>query len=140
MNLNLDHFTLDVYKSREEPLAFAIVSHEGTDTKLIEIYRKFQLAHMIRNPVIIFQMKEMELCSAPLFNSSPYTPSLYHIPVSNYKDLEYAVSDDPFLVSDKALEILEGTSGLMGNIFTSLEALNRKHGLIVVGIEVGDVS
>lgn len=141
--VNWGRFTLEVFKSTRFGLGFAIVStdtQEGVFDAIINAYCKFQLAHTIRNPVIIFQLDDMSCVGAPLFNKAPHQPLLYHIPKENYPLLDDAVSDKPFIVSDKALNVLEGTQGLMGNIYKSLEALHHDEGLIVVAMEAGRVS
>lgn len=137
-----DNFTLNVYKSNRYGLGFAMVAHtDKAATRLVNLYCNFQLGFKIENPVIIFQLSDMSPCGAPVFNKAPKTPVLYHIPKENYGQLDESVSEGAFIVSDEALKVLEGTSGLMTNIFTSLEKLHENHGLTIIGTpEILDVS
>lgn len=139
-----ERFVLDVYKSTKFGFGCGIVSHpehgQSDPGKLVDLYCKFQLAHIIHSPVIIYQLDELSCVGAPLFNIAPMMPVLYNIPPDNYRELQHAVADAPFLVSDKAITALEGVTGLMGSILGGLKRLHEQHGLVVVGMEAEDVA
>lgn len=137
------HYKIGMYTSLIQDIRFSIIYEsldEAYHQKLIDLYCRFSMSHLIEKPIIILPIENLLFqLGAPLMNDKPKTPGLYHIPRKAYPYLEEMLTDKAILLNGEMMKRIKPfDSDFLGNLLTSLEVLYENDGLMLLGVIVNE--
>ena len=138
-NAGWSHYNIGMYTSLIQNIRFSILYEtmdEAYHQKLIDLYCRFSMSHLIEKPIIILPIDTLLYqLGAPLMNDKPQTPGLYHIPLKAYPYLEEMLTEDAILLNGEMMKLIKPfDSQFLGNLLTSLEVLHENDGLMLLGV------
>ncbi len=133
------NYNIRFFKSQKFGLGCAVVYEANEDTahadRLIEMYCKFQMAHIVHNPLILLSVdSNLSKLGAPLFNILPGHPVLYHLPKSCYPFLEDMVDERAILLNEPAVTMISPFQNFIEGLFKSPEEFHLSEGLLIIGM------